>query len=38
MKKVFIFVLLFQVVALALFAQTYTTKIEQYCQVIVTPD
>jgi len=37
MKKVFIFVLLFQVVTLASFAQTDTTKIEQYCQVIVTP-
>lgn len=36
MKKIFI-VLLFQVAALASFAQTDTTKIEQYCQVIVTP-
>jgi len=36
MKKVFIFVLLLQVVSLASFAQTDTTKIEQYCQVIVT--
>src|SRR3954471_11893356 len=37
MKKVSIFVLLFQVVTLASFAQTDTTKIEQYCQIIVTP-
>src|SRR4249919_274949 len=36
MKKVFIFVF-FQVVAFASFAQSDTTKIEQYCQVIVTP-
>jgi hypothetical protein len=36
MKKAFIFVL-FQVITLASFAQSDTTKIEQYCQVIVTP-
>jgi hypothetical protein len=36
MKKVFIFVF-FQVVAFASFAQSDSTKIEQYCQVIVTP-
>jgi len=37
MKKVFLFVALFQVITLVSFAQTDTTKIEQYCQVIVTP-
>ena len=36
MKKVFILVFV-QVVTLASFAQNDTTKIEQYCQVIVTP-
>jgi hypothetical protein len=36
MKKTIIFIL-FQVITLASFAQTDTTKIEQYCQVIVTP-
>jgi hypothetical protein len=37
MKKAFLLALLFQVVTLVSFAQTDTTKIEQYCQVIVTP-
>jgi len=36
MKKVFILVFV-QVVTLVSFAQNDTTKIEQYCQVIVTP-
>ena len=36
MKKVFILVFV-QVVTLVSFAQKDTTKIEQYCQVIVTP-
>lgn len=36
MKKIFVFVLA-QLAALALFAQSDTTKIEQYCQVIATP-
>ena len=37
MKKAFFLVLLFQALTLVSFAQTDTTKIEQYCQVIVTP-
>jgi len=37
MKKVFFLIVLFQLVTLISFAQTDTTKIEQYCQVIVTP-
>ncbi|HEY6975318.1 MAG TPA: hypothetical protein VH396_03450 [Chitinophagaceae bacterium] len=36
MKKAFLFVF-FQVVAFASFSQSDMTKIEQYCQVIVTP-
>ena len=36
MKKVFILVFV-QVVTLVSFAQNDTTKIEQYCQIIVTP-
>jgi hypothetical protein len=36
MKKLFV-VLFFQLAAIAVFAQTDTTKIEQYCQIIATP-
>lgn len=36
MKNVF-FVLLLQLTAFGVFAQTDTTKIEQYCQIIASP-
>jgi hypothetical protein len=36
MKKLFV-ILFFQLAAIAVFAQTDTTKIEQYCQIIATP-
>jgi hypothetical protein len=36
MKKIIVLILI-QMVALSLFAQSDTTKVEQYCQVIATP-
>jgi hypothetical protein len=36
MKKL-LFILFFQLAAIAVFAQTDTSKIEQYCQLIATP-
>jgi hypothetical protein len=36
MKKAFVFIFI-QMLAIASFAQSDTTKIEQYCQIIVTP-
>jgi hypothetical protein len=36
MKKIFVYILI-QLTAIVVFAQSDTTRIEQYCQIIATP-